>query len=177
LHGGDGIAGVDGAFEGVGAHHLGDVADLGDVELGGHAGGHVLAAGRGREQDVAIVAGDGQHLGGHVLGQAVGQACGVGVDDLGDTGDLGGGLCGSAGIVAGHQHVHVATASGCSRHGVQGCALDGCVVVFSNNEYRHLDHLRFVLEFFDQGGHVSHLHAGAGLAGSVTFRVFRRGAT
>jgi hypothetical protein len=37
LHGGDGVAGVDRTLEGVGADHLGDVADLSDVQLGSHA--------------------------------------------------------------------------------------------------------------------------------------------
>jgi hypothetical protein len=109
LHGGDGVAGVDRALEGVGADHLGDVADLGHVELGGHARGHVLAAGGGREQDVAVVGCDGQHLRGTFSARPwPGRR--VGVDDLGHAGDLGGGLRGGAGVVAGDQHVHVAAA-------------------------------------------------------------------
>jgi hypothetical protein len=74
LHGGNGVAGVDRALEGVGADHLGDVGELAHVQLGGHARCHVLAAGRGREQDVAVVAGDGQHLRGDVFSQAVFEA-------------------------------------------------------------------------------------------------------
>ena len=91
MHGGDGVAGVDGALEGVGAHNLGDVADLRDVELGGHAGRRSYRQ-RWRGRDVAVVAGDGQNLCSDVFSEAVGQACCVGVDDFGDTGDLGSGL-------------------------------------------------------------------------------------
>jgi hypothetical protein len=47
LHDGNRVAGVDRALEGVGAVDLGDVADLADVQLGGHARGDVLAAGGG----------------------------------------------------------------------------------------------------------------------------------
>src|SRR5690606_23205069 len=79
LHGGNGVAGVDGALEGVGAHHLGDVGDLGHVQLGSHARGGVLAAGGGGEQDVAVVAGHGQHLGGQVLGQTILECSAIGV--------------------------------------------------------------------------------------------------
>jgi hypothetical protein len=70
--------------------------------------------------------------------QTVFQAGCVGVDDFGDTGDLGCGLCGGTGVVAGDEHVHVA-AAGCSGgDGVEGCAvlMHDSVVVFSNNEYR-----------------------------------------
>jgi hypothetical protein len=94
LHGGNGVAGVDGALKGVGADDLGDVGELAHIQLGRHARGHVLAAGRGREQDVAVVGGNGQYLRGHVLGQAMAQSGRVGVDDLGDAGDLRGGGCG-----------------------------------------------------------------------------------
>jgi len=59
------------------------------------------------------------------------------VDDLGHASDLGGGLGRGCGAFTGDQHVHV-TAAGLGRgHGVQGGALDGGVVVFSNNEYGH----------------------------------------
>jgi hypothetical protein len=110
LHGGDGVAGVDRALEGVGADHLGDVADLRHVQQ---------AATRGATFLPLAVAGtgcgcsqrrDGQHLGGHVLGQAVGQRGAVGVQHLGHAGDLRGGLRGGAGVVAGHQHMHLAAA-------------------------------------------------------------------
>jgi hypothetical protein len=69
LHSGNRIAGVNGALKRVWAVHFGDVADLAYVQLGGHARGHVFAVGCGREQDVGVVAGDGQNLRGYVLSQ------------------------------------------------------------------------------------------------------------
>ncbi len=141
LHRGNRVARVDRALEGVRAVHLGDVADLRDVQLGGHARRHVLAAGRGREQDVAVVAGpialECQHLGGHVLGQPVLQALAVGQDDLGDARDLGGRLGGGIRPLAGHQHVHVTAAGRSRRDGVQRGGLDRSVVVFCNDECGH----------------------------------------
>ena len=71
---------------------------------------------------------------GDVFGQAMGQAGGVGVQHLGDTGDLGGGLGGFGGVLAGDQHVDVATAGQRSGDGVQGGGLDGGVVVFGHHE-------------------------------------------
>ena len=46
----------------------------------------------GRKEDVAVVAGDGQHLRGHVLGQAVGEMLAVRMQHLDDSGDLAGGF-------------------------------------------------------------------------------------
>jgi hypothetical protein len=40
-------------------------------------------------------------------------------------------------IAAGDQHVHVAAALGGRGHGVEGAALQGGVVVFSDNECDH----------------------------------------
>jgi hypothetical protein len=113
LHRGNRVAGIDRTLEGVGAViHLGDVADLGHVQLGGHARRHILAARGGGEQDVAVVrTGNRQHLGGDVFGQAVRELLAVGVDDLGNAGDLGCGLAGFGGIGTGHQHMDV-TATG-----------------------------------------------------------------
>ncbi len=87
LHRGDGVAGVDRPLEGVGRDHLGDVGDLADVELGGDARRDVLARGRRREQDVAVAAGEREHLRGDVLGEAVREHLGVGVQHLGDAAD------------------------------------------------------------------------------------------
>ena len=73
-------------------------------------GGDVLTASGGGEEDVAVVAGDGQTCAGDVFCEAVFQAYCVGVDDFGDTGDLGSGLCGGTGVVASDEDVHVAAA-------------------------------------------------------------------
>jgi hypothetical protein len=63
------------------------------------------------------------------------QAGAVGVQHLGHAGDLRGGRCsGAAGIVAGHQHMHLAAAGQRRGDGVQRRALDGGVVVFGNDE-------------------------------------------
>lgn len=86
---------------------------------------------------MAVVARDGQHLGGDVLGQAVLQARAVGVDDLGDASDLGGGGSSGGGVLAGDEHVHVTDAGLGGRDGVEGGALDACVVVICNNECGH----------------------------------------
>jgi hypothetical protein len=84
--------------------------------------GDVLAAGGGREQDVAVVAGNGQHLRRDVLGQAVFELRAVGVDHLGHAGDLAGRLGGFTGVGAGDQHVDFAAAGDRRRDGVQGRA-------------------------------------------------------
>ena len=55
-----------------------------------------------------------------------------------EAGDLRGGLGGFGGVVAGHQHVHVATDGDGGGDGVQGGALDGGVVVFSDDEGGHV---------------------------------------
>ena len=178
LHGGDGVAGVNGALKGVGADDLGDVRHLAHIQLGRHAGGDVFAGCSGGEHDVAVVASDGQHLGSHVLSQAMGQASFVGVDHFGHTSDLRSGGGGGTGIATSHQHMHVTTALGSSGHGVQGGALDGGVVVFSDYESSH-DQITFAT-FFSLSTSVATsgtLIPALRLAGSATLRVLMRGAT
>jgi len=138
LHGGDRVAGVDRPLEGVGADHLGHIAQLSHIQQGRHARRHVLARGGGREQDMAVARCHGDHLGGQVLSQAVGQLGGIGVQHLGDASDLCSGGSGAGGIRASHQNVDISTACQRSRDGVQGGALDVGVVVFSNYQSSHL---------------------------------------
>lgn len=131
---------------------------------------------------MAVVGGDRQHLGGDVLGQAVGQAGAVGHDDLGDAGDLRGGLAGFGGIGAGHQHVHIAAAGDGGGDGVQGGGLDGGVVVFGNNECGHgLKTPQITLASFfslsTRAATSATLTPAPRLGGSATLRVFRRGLT
>jgi len=127
---------------------------------------------------VAVGTGNGQHLGGHVLGQAVGQGFAVGVDDFADAGDLSSRCRGSACVVAGHQHVHVATGLQRGGHGVQGGALDGRVVVFGNNKCGHVQiTLASVFSLFTRVATSATFTPAPRLGGSLTFRVFRRGAT
>jgi hypothetical protein len=138
LHGGDGVAGVDRALEGVGADHLHRVADLRHVQQRGDTRCDVLAGGRGRKQHMAVGLGHGHDLRGQRLCQAVAQRCAVGVQHLGHTGDLRGGLGHAFRIGAGHQQVHVTTAGQRRGDGVEGRTLDVCVVVFGNDEACHL---------------------------------------
>src|SRR5256885_11912352 len=72
------------------------------------------------------------------LFRSVLQAGAVGVDDLGHASDLGRGLRSGAGILARHQHMHVAAAGQGRSDGVERGALDGSVVVFCNNEGCHV---------------------------------------
>ncbi len=132
---------------------------------------------------MAVVAGDRQHLRGDVLGEVLGEARAVGRDDLGDTGDLGGGGCGFGGIGASHEHVDVATAGERGGHGVEGRRLDGGVVVFGNDECGHgvLVSLQITLaSFLSLSTSVATsgtLMPALRLGGSVTLMVFRRGVT
>ena len=70
-------------------------------------------------------------------GLAVLEAGGIGVQHLGDAGDLRSRLgdCGSA--MAGDEHMDLAAASQRSGDGVEGGALEGAVVVFSHDEGLH----------------------------------------
>ncbi len=181
---GNGVAGVDRALEGVRGVDLGDFRDLGHVQLGGHARQDVLAVRGGRGQDVRVVVGDGQRLLGHVLGQAVAEVGGVGQQDLGHAGDLGGGIGRGLGVGAGHQHVYVAAALGCGGHGVERGALDRLIVVFSNDECSHVISpprsqitLASFFSFCTSVATSGTITPALRLGGSTTFRVDRRGLT
>ena len=56
LHGGYGVASVDGALESIGRYDFADVADLRNVKFGSYARGNVFAVGSGCKQDVAVSA-------------------------------------------------------------------------------------------------------------------------
>ncbi len=101
-----------------------------------------LAATRGRgggEEQVAVAAGDRQHLRGDVLGELLGQARAVGVQHLGHALDLRGGLGRAGGVLAGDEHVNVAAALDGGGDGVERGALQGAVVVFGDDEAGHAD--------------------------------------
>src|SRR5687768_10374747 len=72
--------------------------------------------------------------------------------------------------------MHVATASGGRGHGVECGALDGGVVVFGDNECRHVQ-ITFAsfLSLLTRVATSGTITPAERLAGSVTFRVFRRG--
>ena len=121
LHGGNGVAGVDGALEGVGAHDLGDVADLRDVELGATRGATFLppaVAGTGcgcscwRWPDLAAT----------FSARPCSRPAASAWMTLATPAIWAAASCGGTGVVAGDQHVHVA-AAGQRRDGVQGGAL------------------------------------------------------
>ena len=63
-------------------------------------------------QDVAVAAGQRQHLRGDVFSQAVGEMRRVGDQHFGDAGDFRSGFSRGAGVAAGDQHVDVAAAFG-----------------------------------------------------------------
>ena len=60
------------------------------------------ACGGGREQDVAVVLRDGEHLCGHVLRETVRELFAVGMDHLGHAGDLRGRLGRLTRVLAGY---------------------------------------------------------------------------
>src|SRR5690606_10032237 len=109
----------------------------------------------------------------------VGERGAVGHDDLGDTGDLAGGLAGFGGVRAGHQHMHIAAGAGDGGgDGVQGRRLERGVVVFGNNKYGH-GQITFA-SFFSLSTSAATsgtLMPAPRLGGSATLSVFRRGVT
>jgi hypothetical protein len=117
--------------------HFGDIGDLRHVELGRHAGCHILAASRCRENKVAVATCDGHDLCRHVFGQAVRQGVAVRVQHFADTGNLCCCCCCGTGIAASDKDVDITAALQGGSHGVEGGTLDGCVVVFGDNERSH----------------------------------------
>ena len=86
---------------------------------------------------MAVIGGNGHHLRHHVFRQAMCQSVAVGVQHFGYTRNLGGGGSGGGRIATGHQDVDVATALQGGGNGVEGSTLDGCVVVFGDDECGH----------------------------------------
>ena len=136
LHGGNGVAGVDGPAEGVGRIDAGHLGDLRHIQQGGHARHEVLAVGGGGGHHVAVVLGQRHHLGSNDLGQRLGQRRIIHHLHLGDARHLGGDLRDGIHAAAQHQQVHL-TQPGGRIHGLQRGAFQGLVVVFCNNQYCH----------------------------------------
>jgi hypothetical protein len=82
---------------------------------------------------VRVARGQREHLLGDVLGQAVFELRAFGDQHLGHAGDLRRGFGSGAGVVAGDQHVDVATAGQRRGDGVVGAALQAGVIVFCND--------------------------------------------
>src|SRR5690606_13928152 len=137
LHGGDHIAGIDRALEGVGRHHGADLGNGLHVEERGGAGQHVLAGGGGGGEDMAVILAELGDQRGDIFRQLVTVGGVVRHQHLADAGDLGGGLGGGAAILAGHQDVDV-TADGLGRgNGVEGSGVKCVVAVLSNHQNAH----------------------------------------
>ena len=122
--------------------------------------------------------GDGHHLRCQVLGHAVVQTWRVGVQHLGHAGYAGRGLGRAGGAGAGNQHMDVAAALQRRRHGVQGRALDGVVVVFGYDECGH-GQITFAsfLSLATSVATSGTLTPAPRLGGSTTFSVLMRGVT
>src|SRR5690606_5794173 len=138
LDGGDGVTGIDRALEGVGAFDGDDLGDLVDVQQSGNARQVVLAVGAGRGQDVAVALAQLGDQQGDVLRQLVGVGGVVGQQDLGDTSHFGSGFSHGATTGTSDQDLNIATDGSGSSHGVQGGGIQFGVVVFSNNQNRHV---------------------------------------
>ena len=127
---------------------------------------------------MAVAARERDDLRRHVLGQAMLEARRFGVQHLADTGDLRGLLGGFGGVVAGNQHVDVATGFCRGGHGVEGRALDVGVVVFGNDESSH-DQITLAsfLSLATRVATSGTLMPALRLGGSLTLSVFSRGVT
>jgi hypothetical protein len=169
------VAGIDRAREGVGRDDLDDVRDRGDVQLGGDAGGEVLAAGGGWNQDRVVAARERQDGVGLGLGDPVTQGVALGQQDLADAGDLGGGVGHGLGALAQDQHVDVARDLQGGGDGLVSAVAQVRVVVIGDDENSHYS-TPAVLSFETRSAAVSTLMPAERLAGSVTLTTFRRGA-
>ena len=140
LHGLDRVAGIDRPLEGVGRDHLDDLGDLHDVEQGCDARHHVLEA-RGRGRDDGVIGRRQRHdQRGERLGKIVLVGRAFGDQHLLHAGELGGGFGRGLGALAaaGDQHMHVAAELGRCGQRLVGDVLQGFVVVFGNQQRRHL---------------------------------------
>ncbi len=120
LYGGNDVAGVDGALEGVLGLHGTDIGNGLDVQEGRNPGHDVLAPCGGGGQDVGITLADLGDQGRNILRQVVLVGLVVGHQHLIDAGHLGGRLGGRATVLAGNQNIDI-TANGLGgSHCVQG---------------------------------------------------------
>ena len=121
---GECIARIDRAHEGIGGFDLDDVGDLRDIEQRRNPRHDVLAAGRGRGKDVAVAWGNDDDQRGEVLRQLRIVVRSVGLQHLGDPGDLRRLRRGFGTAAARHQQVDLATDL-CRRGDcVEGCAFE-----------------------------------------------------
>ena len=140
LHGLDRVAGIDRPLEGVGRDHLDDLGDLHHVEQRGDARHHVLEA-RGRGRDEGVVVRRQRHdQRSQRLGEIVLVSRAFGEQHFLDALQLRGGFGRGLGALAaaGDQHMHVAAELACRRQRLVGHVLEGFVVVFGNQQRRHV---------------------------------------
>ena len=139
LDGGQRVAGVDRAHEGVGGFDADDVGNLRHVQQCGNARQHVFAeaAGGGQHMAVAAALDDIDQQRGKVFGAGFCVGGGIRKLYLADAGQLGGGCGRTAAGRARDQHVDVCAEFACGGNGVEGGGLEAGVVVFGNDEDGH----------------------------------------
>src|SRR5690554_2703244 len=157
LDSGDGVTRVDRTNKRVLGFNAHDVRHLSNVQQRSNARHEVFTGSTGSRQDVAVAFTDFGHQLAQVLGQEMTVNSVVGNQYLVHAFCLGSGFSDGAYVLTGNQHVDVTTDGLGSRYNIQGSLLEAAVVVFSNYQDAHLDHLRFVLQFVHQLSYVSHL--------------------
>ena len=137
LHGGNGIAGVDGAAEGIGGIDAGHVRNLRHIEQRRHARHEVATMRRGCRHHVAVAGGLGHHLGSHRFGQLMGQRRIVHHLHLAHARHLCRGLGHDIHAATQHQQVHVAAQPAGGAHRLPRGTFQIPVVMFGNYQYCH----------------------------------------
>ena len=140
LHGLDRVAGIDRPLEGVGRDDLDDLRDLHHVEQRRDTRHHVLEA-RGRGRDDRVIGRRQRHdQRGQRLGEIVHVSVTLGNQHLLHALQLRRCVRRGPGALAaaGDQHMHVAAELLCRRQRLVGDVLQGLVVVFGNQQCRHL---------------------------------------
>ena len=160
LHRRERVAGVDRAHEGVGVDHVGNVADRLHVEQGGDARHDVLADGAGRCKDMVVVPGHADQQCRERLGQRMGIHGMVGLVDLADARQLGGGSAAASAMFS----PATSTCTSPSLSAAVTALREGCLMTpfswSSRTSAVMSDHLRFGAQLGHQFGHGLDLHAG-----------------
>ena len=146
----DGIAGVDGAYKGIGVLDLRDIGDGGYVQKCRGPRQEVFAEFVCGCQHVAVVTGETDDQRRQVFSQAVGIARIVGATHLADAHYLGGGVRRRGAVFTGDQYLHIVAELAGGGNGIESCRAEALVVVFRYDQYAHSDHLRFATELFHQ---------------------------
>src|SRR5690606_41856495 len=171
--------------KGVGRFHADDVRYLSNVEQRSNARHEVFTRGAGRGQDVAVVFAYFSNQLTQVFSQEMTVGRVIRNQNLVYAFCFSSGFSDGGYVFTSNQHVDVATDGLGCRYNVQSSLLQAAVVVFSNYQDAHLDHLRFVLQFIHQLSYVSHLDTslacsrgfdsqGGQASGNVNAQVSRR---